>query len=270
MAKKKIECFKQFSSINDMFRYLDSFGPVTEDSAAGCLTSPTWYASESYDEARQRCVKGDDSLAKMMRGSDKLDIHIPSTGTRKRMMTGVAGFAPHVPNFLAGVPNNMIFVKEQKVQKKVLTVMYGCNTLGDVDPDEIAKVSARVLSCVMSMERKGYRINLYAVNAAEERYVKSGFCVKIKDSGQHIDVLKCAFPLLSAAWNRRFAFRFREVASNFSIHMGHTVYGYELRAFLDKNNVKYDIALGYYDAENVKTVEDLEKLFIESANKLNK
>lgn len=264
------ECFKQFGSIDDMFKYLDGFGKVTESSEAGCLTSPSWYASESYDEARQRCVKGDDNLAKMLRGSDKLDIHIPSTGTRKRMMTGVAGFAPHVPNFLAGVPNNMIFVKEQKIQKKVITVMYGCNTLGSVEPDEIAKVSARVLSCVMSMERKGYRINLYAVNAAEQNGVKSGFSVKIKDSGQHIDVLKCAFPLLSAAWNRRFAFRYREVASNFTAGMGHSMYGYDLRSFLDKHNVKYDIALNYYDAAKVNTVEELEKLFIESSKKLNK
>lgn len=269
MARRK-ECFKQFGSISDMFKYLDSFGAVEESSIAGSLTSPTWYASESYDEARQRCIKGDDNLAKMLRGSDKLDIHIPSTGTRKRMMTGVAGFAPHVPNFLAGVPNNMIFVKEQKVQKKVITVMYGCNTLGSVDADQIAKVSARVLSCVMSMERKGYRINLYAVNAAEENGVRSGFSVKIKDSGQHIDVLKCAFPLLSAAWNRRFAFRYREVSSNFSRRMGASMYGDELRSFLDKYNVKYDIAINYYDAANVKTVEELEKLFVEASNKLNK
>lgn len=269
MARR--ECFKQFGSIADMFKYLDSFGEVTEyNSEAGDLSNPTWHASTSYDEARSRCIKGDDKLAKMLRGSDKLDIHVPSTGTRKRMMTGVAGFAPHVPNFLAGVPNNMIFVKEQKIQKKVITVMYGCNTLGSVEPDEIAKVSARVLSCIMSMERKGYRINLYAVNAAEQGGVKSGFSVKIKDSGQHIDVLKCAFPMLSAAWNRRFAFRYREVASNFSEGMGRSMYGYDLRSFLDKHNIKYDIALNYYDAAKVKTVEELEKLFEKSANKLNK
>lgn len=267
---RRIECFKQFGSIAEMFKYLDGFGAVPESSEAGCLYNPTWYASESYDEARQRCIKGDGNLAKMLRGSDKLDIHMPSTGTRKRMMTGVAGFAPHVPNFLAGVPNNMIFVKEQKVQKKVITVMYGCNTLGDVEPDEIAKVSARVLSCVMSLERKGYRVNLYAVNAAEQNYVRSGFSVKIKDSGQHIDVLKCAFPLLSAAWNRRFAFRFREVASHFTAGMGNSMYGYDLRSFLNKNNVKYDIALNYYDAAKVRTVEELEKLFVEASKKLNK
>lgn len=249
--------FRCYDSIDQMVTHLET--NEGSRSKSHDTYNPKWYDSETYEEAVWRIKRGDDKLAKMLRGSDKLDIHMPSTGTRKRIVTRVTGFAPHVPNYLAGVPNNMIWVEEQKVAKKVLTVIYGCNTHGDETAETIAKVSARVVSCIMSLERKGYRINLYASNVADSGSSRTGFITKLKDSGQHIDVLKMAFPLLSAAWNRRFGFRFREMCGWGG--MGSSLHGDNLRSWLDSNNVKYDVALSFYDAKYIKTVEELEKLF---------
>lgn len=257
--------FRCYESIDEMVRHLGSEKGGYESNET---YNSEWYGTKTYQEAEQRIIKGDDELAKMLRGSDKLDIHMPSTGVRKRMVTRMAGFAPHVPNYLAGVPNNMLWVEEKKVPKKVLTVIYGCNTHGDETAEDIAKVSARVVSCIMSLERKGYRINLYASNAADSGSTRTGFITKLKDSGQHIDVLKMAFPLLSASWNRRFGFRFREMCGWRST--GSSLHGYDLRNWLDANHVKYDVGLSFYDAKDIKTVEELEKLFTKNANKLNK
>lgn len=254
--------FRCYESIDAMVRHLGSENGGYESKKT---YNPEWYGTKTYQEAEQRIVKGDDELAKMLRGSEKLDIHMPSTGVRKRMVTRVAGFAPHVPNYLAGVPNNMLWVEEKKVPKKVLTVIYGCNTHGDETCEEIAKVSARVVSCIMSLERKGYRINLYASNAADSGSSRTGFITKLKDSGQHIDVLKMAFPLLSASWNRRFGFRFREMCGWRG--MGSSLHGYDLRNWLDANHVKYDVGLSFYDAKNITTVEELEKLFTKNIKK---
>ena len=52
--------------------------------------------------------------------------------------------------------------------------------------------------------------------------------------------------------------------------MGSSVYGNQLRSYLDDFKVKYDIALSFYDAKDINNVEQLEKLFINAANKLNK
>lgn len=255
--------FKQYESIDAMVRDLNS---IRGGSSSNAVCSSYWYGTRTYEEAVERITKGDDELAKILKGTEKLDIHVPSTATRKKIVTQVTGFAPHVPNFLAGVPNNMIFVKEQKIAKKVITVVYGCNTYGEESVDTIAKVSARVVSCIMSLERKGYRINLYASNVAQYkgRY-KTGFVTKLKDSGQHIDVLKLAFPLLSASWNRRFGFRFREMCGWRNV--GGSLHGDNLREFLNEKGFKYDVALSFYDAKDVKTVKELEKLFINTANK---
>lgn len=261
-----MDTLKTFRSIHEMTKYLNET-PCKKIESNGTYM-PEWYGSETYEEAEERIVKGDDKLAQMLRGYDKLNIDVPATGTRKRMVTGVCGFAPHVPNFLAGVPNSMIFCHEQKVAKKVITVIYGCNTRCDAETDEIAKVSARVVSCIMSLERKGYRINLYASNVAERRNGSdsAGFLTLLKSSGQQIDKLKFAFPLLSSSWNRRFGFRFREICGWGD--MGSSLSGTKLRAFLDRNNVKYDVALSFYDAQKIKNVDELEKMFVNNINKL--
>jgi hypothetical protein len=160
----------------------------------------------------------------------------------------------------------MIWVKEEKVAKRVINVIYGCNTRYEASVEEIAKVSARVVSCIMSLERKGYRVNLFASNVAKEGRDTTGFLVKLKDSGQHIDTLKMAFPLLSASWNRRFGFRFR-VMCGWRSSMGSSLHGYDLREWLNANHVKYDVGLSFYDAKNITTVEELEKLFTKNIKK---
>lgn len=257
--------FMVYNSIDAMVRHLDTISGRSESNAT---YDPEWYGSATYDEAKARILKGDDELAKKLKGTERLDIQMPSTGIKKRIVTRVAGFAPHVPNFLAGVPNNMLWVEERKISKKVLTVVYGCNTRYEASVGQIAKVSARVVSAIMSLERKGYRVQLYASNVAESGSSKCGFVVKLKDAGQHIDVLKLAFPLLSASWNRRFGFRYREMCEWHG--MGSSLNGYDLRRYLDDKKFKYDVALSYYDAKDIKNVEQLEKMFVENAKKINK
>lgn len=258
-----MDTLKIFRSIHEMTKYLRETPCNKIESNETYM--PEWYGSTSYEDAERRCLNGDDTLAENLRGYDRLRIDVPATGTRKKMITSVCGFMPHVPNALAGVPNNMIFCREQKVAKKVITVIYGCNTRQDVTTEEIAMVSARVVSCIMSLERKGYRVNLYASNVAEKGKKVAGFLTLLKSSGQQIDRLKLAFPLLSSAWNRRFGFRFREICGWYT--MGSSLNGRDLRSFLDRNGVKYDIALSFYDAAKIQTVQELEKMFVSNIKK---
>lgn len=262
--KLKQSDFMKYESIHEFVEHLS-----TEKCGGASTTDcdPSWYGTESYEDAVKKLMDGDEKLAKKVKGFDKFDINMPIQGTRRKMATGVCGFAPHVPNYLAGVPNNMIFCREEKVPQKVITIMYGSNMLAEVTVDEMAKVSARVLAAIMSMERKGYRVNLYVANCAKKSsLVRTGFIVKLKDAGQHLDPIKCAFPMISASWNRRFAFHFREMCG-WGHDMGSSQYGVTLRNWLTDNGAKYDVAFGYYDAKQYETVEGLEKLFLESINK---
>jgi len=257
---------KDFTEYNSIFALVKDL-PKSENEKA-CSNDESdkeWSGSATYDEAVERIVNGDVNLSKIIRGCDKLKFNAPCTGVQKRMVTRVAGFMPHVPNYLAGVPNNMIFCEERKIEKKVLRVFYGCNTRGDVDTSKIAKVSARLLSAIMSLERQGYRIELHATNCASKyKDKKLGFSVKLKDAGQHLDFVKCAFPLLSSAWNRRLGFRYREIHGWFGYDMGSSMDGDDLRSYLKSNGVKFDVALSFYDLEYVRNNEQLEELLLKA------
>lgn len=269
--------FKQFNSINDLIRTLDN--AETSEGWGKCdsqnTDNPNFYGYASYEEARSMILRGDNELAKQLRGTEKLNINIPGMGTRRKMCTRVAGFAPHVPNYIAGVPNDMLWVEEKKAKSPVLTIVYNIGCLGMSSGSSVTKVSARIMSAIMSAERKGYRINLFVASAQHESDSNedAGFICKIKDAGQHIDTLKMAVPMISPAMNRRFGFRFRETLEGLSVYAWRFCYGTsmetgQLENWLKHHGFKYDVALAFESVKYISSVAELEKIFVDAANKI--
>lgn len=270
--------FKRFENINSLVSYLDNakvsstWRRMRESSQE--TRNAGWYGYYTYEESRDKLLHGDKELQQRLRGSEKLDMNIPCTGTRKQMCTGVVGFMPHVPNFLAGVPNNMIFVREKQVKQKTITIVYNIACRGNSSGEEVTCISARIMSAIMSVERQGYRCNLFVASSQTERHSRQrcGFVVKIKDSGQHIDTLKMALPMISPAMNRRFGFRFRETMEGLSRYWvdsyGSSMDQSELKQFLNDVGFKYDVALAYESVKRIQNVEELEQMFIDGANQI--
>lgn len=275
MANKSF--FKQFNSINELIRTLDN--AKTSEGWGYCdsqsTDDPEHYGYNSYEEARSMILRGDNELAKKLRGTEKLNINIPVTGTRCKICTRVAGFAPHVPNYIVGVPNDMLWVEEKKAKSPVLTIVYNIGCLSGSSGSLVTKVSARIMSAIMSAERKGYRINLFVASAQHEGDCNedAGFICKIKDAGQHIDTLKMALPMISPAMNRRFGFRFRETLEGLSVQMWSCGYGASMKTdklenWLKHHGFKYDVALAFESVKGINSVDELEKIFVDAANKI--
>lgn len=270
--------FKRFENINSLVSYLENAKVSStwrgKDEESQKTGNAGWYGYDTYEESRDKLLHGDKELQQRLRGSEKLDMNIPCTGTRKQMCTGVVGFMPHVPNFLAGVPNNMIFVREKQVKQKTITIVYNIACMVDSSGEEVTCISARIMSAIMSVERQGYRCNLFVAASQTERYSRQrcGFVVKIKDSGQHIDTLKMALPMISPAMNRRFGFRFRETMEGLSKRWvgsyGSSMTQSELKQFLNDVGFKYDVALAYESVKRIQNVEELEQMFIDGANEI--
>ena len=98
--------------------------------------------------------------------------------------------------------------------------------------------------------------------------------MKIKDSGQHMDVLKMALPMMSRAMNRRFGFRFRETMTGlkraWANGYGSSLRGTDFCDFLNDNGVKYDVALSAMDVLKIRTIEELERYFEKQAAALKR
>lgn len=270
--------FRRFESVNALVAYLDE-AQTSEAFQHAHLSSQTvgsseFYGYDCYDTARTKLLLGDPVLAKAVRMSGSLNMQAPATASRIRLRTAVAGFAPHVPNYLAGVTNNMLFVERQQVVAPVITIIYNTGIAGGIDGDDMEKASARLLSAICSLERKGIRCNLYVASAQEDEGQRCGFIMKIKESGQHMDVLKMALPMMSRAMNRRFGFRFRETMPGLKKSWvggyGRSMRGSKFTSFLNDNAVKYDVALSAMDVLEISTVEELEQYFKKQAEALKR
>lgn len=89
-----------------------------------------------------------------------------------------------------------------------------------------------------------------------------------------MDTLKMALPMISPAMNRRFGFRYREtvegLTSSWIGGYGRSLKGDDFNDFLDKNLVKYDIAIAFMDIMKLSSVEELEKFFEKKAAEIKK
>lgn len=115
--------------------------------------------------------------------------------TRRRVVTGVQGYAPHVPNAIMGLPNSMIHTESVMMKSKVVNIVYSSTENCGTEADEFIKSGIAVLSAVNALELSGYRVNLdisfYCAKDGDEYAFGT---VNVKDYREHLDIQKLCFP----------------------------------------------------------------------------
>lgn len=220
MSKDVFYC-KSFPNLATFYAYLDG-APANEKFSGRRLESETgtrsFTGTESYFQANEFLLRGDADSAEMIKKALLTKVkRAAGTGTKNRQINAVCGGHVNVPAMLVGLPKSMKRTEKIHYQNgsKVLSICYNNNASAGYSAKDKAEVSAALVSAVMALENKGYRINLYASCAAYEplrgggREYVANF-VKVKDSGQYMDLKKLAYPLVNPSFQRRHAFRFRE------------------------------------------------------------
>lgn len=137
----------------------------------------------------------------------------PTETTLKNTINcAVVGFAPHVPNFIAGVPTNMLQlhrVKAEKVCNIFVSMSYSWRTSAAT----IIKNGVEIVRNIESLEAAGTRCNVFAgytgvVKTSLTQIIS--LYIKIKDAGEKIDLKKMAYPLINPSFLRRHVFRWIE------------------------------------------------------------
>ena len=78
------------------------------------------------------------------------------------------GFVPNIPNYLSGRPDNMFSVKTQTYKScKVLNVCVNSAVAYSVETKDIISFNQKLLNVVYTLEKRGYRLNLYVGVVAE-------------------------------------------------------------------------------------------------------
>lgn len=220
---------KKFDNIHQYQTYLDNGtlndGVTRESSKTG---SYHFTHTDDYDHANHLMKTGDREIAEQIEetGIYTTNKRVFATRPRAKMVQSVGGFMPNVPAYLAGAKKQMWQMKKKPVKQRVITVFYNCSTCGSTSADEIVKTSAQLLSAIMQIEGTGTKVNLYYANLAKSDGQCVGPVIKIKDSGQYMDVLKMCYPLVHPSMMRRHFFRFEEVTDGVSRRLPNGGYGH--------------------------------------------
>ena len=203
---------EKFESISEFQRAINTreVHEFYKDILSSENATKTFTGTESYEEAENLLPYGDKSIAaKLVECNGKR----MNEAKKNTIYNSPVGFVPNIPNYLSGRPDNMFSVKTQTYKScKVLNVCVNSAVSCDVKTKDIISFNQKLLNVVYTLEKRGYRLNLYVGVVAEFSKSKNiGACfIKVKDSGKLLNVTNVAYPLCNASFLRRHFFKWVE------------------------------------------------------------
>lgn len=125
---------------------------------------------------------------------------------RQQRYSSPVGFTPIVANAIQGLPNSMINSKRVKMKSKIITIYIDTGVRCGIDPYQVLDAGKDLVSEIIALEKKGYRVNIYALGSFNTNYDSSIVSYKVKDAGQPIDIQRIMYPLLNVAFFRGICF----------------------------------------------------------------
>lgn len=143
--------------------------------------------------------------------------------------------------------------KIKTVNKKVLNVAYDPSANCSHTSEEMLEASINVLNFIVSLEKQGYKINLYSICAAESKTECAVQIIRIKQSDEYTDLLKLVYPMVNPSFFRRHYFRFLErnkelTSKEFPLYYGFQVH--DTKAMIENLPIKVDYYLNFYEHKN--------------------
>lgn len=249
---------KKFDSLSEYSRYLTK--PVSalfqmyghEASRTG---GKSFTNTESWEEAEQLLKFGDkENLAKLQ--TKMIKRGLKGSGETKKVETyrSFAGYAPHVPSYVAGSPLNMLRKREVKTyNRKIVNIMYSPVAHGGIDADDLLEASLAVMNFVSSLEKQGYKVNLYTIITTRKRNQTVSQIVKIKSSDDYTNLAKVVYPMVNPSFLRRHFFRFMEVTEEVTEREFCRAYGvpvyeqHEVEPIWKQMGIRVDYYFDFYE-----------------------
>ena len=218
--------FNKFNSVEEFSNWLQ----VTPQTAGGkkfdysneiSKSNTEFTGTESFEEAQELLKYGDkvnaDKIAATIR---KIKAQGKGNETRNKLYNSPCGFMPIVPKVLAGDPQNMLAIRKERYNStKVLNVAYNVAVDCTRTTEDLIKTAAKVANVIASLEKNGYRVNLYAYSCGRDlKHNYYSLLVKIKDSGKYLDTLRIAYPLVNPSFYRRHIFGYMERLKGFYLN----------------------------------------------------
>lgn len=201
---------KKFESLSALSSFIFSTpanGVFAGNRLASELTDqPKFYGSKSFEAANDLMLQGWSEGAKRVK--NYMDNAKINTAQKRVIFNSVVGFAPNVPNYLAGNPLNMVNQRRVKTPKKVVSIVYNCTVGYNIKSFDIEKTAAALFNVVSGLEASGVRVELWIADFSRSKCKTENLniAVKIKSAGQPFNLLKMIYPSVHPSFSRRHCF----------------------------------------------------------------
>lgn len=260
---------QQFDSLRELVKFTKE-APVASAFAgksylASAKTSdPKWSGTKTLEDAYDLLEHGCPDLAKKITTALKVKVSTTQAKQLRKTVNDVCGFQANVPLFMVGVPTNMIQTKRVQQKQKVVTVIKPISASAAIKPQEIIDNGVACLQVVDAIEKAGYRVNLYLVEASKSGGRTCGMLVKVKSANERMSVSKMAFCMAHPAMLRRISFawleRFKHVTSDFTWGYGHPVRDWDVEQMLKNAGIKDAYVLKSSLVKGVQQVKTAEEM----------
>ena len=167
------------------------------------------FAGETFADAFELLDKGDAKRAAMIKAEGEI-LNEAQGGMMPKIEVGVYGCIPSVPNYLRGVPTNMMRVVREPRRNPIIDVYVDTGISYSTRLKDAAIATAKIANVITAVEMNGVRVNLYAVYGTQDKGDAAGFAVKIKEANSPLNLLNIAFPMTNSAFCRVVSLHWQE------------------------------------------------------------
>lgn len=256
----------KFDSVGTFLHYLNTtqtsgvfVGAELSSQREGRLS---YYGTSSYEDADNLFRTGDRELFKKLKTAEIKRVRGTGFAKKNQYYTSVCGFVPHVPNYVQGLPNNMINKRVVRYQSsKVVNIVYNPTVYVGVTSDEMIQAALNVINAVIGLESNGYRCNIYILMSSYKKNDSVTAMVRIKTSEDYMDKLKLVYPMVNPSMLRRHFLRFVETAGckerKFVKGYGTPIMDMQrTNEMIKENNIKADYVFTFESAINGININD--------------
>lgn len=170
-----------------------------------------FYGVQTMDEAYNLLKNGwTQEVEKMNAVLQK--VHTANLPKRVAFRNDVVGFAPVVPLAMMNVPQSMINTSMKQIKSKVVKIFYSMGDSCWTSSKTFIERGRKIMEAVISLERSGYRCELYSAQFYTHRSGdrSDALLVKVKEANQPLDVKRVMFPFTHPAMFRVIGFTWED------------------------------------------------------------
>lgn len=183
--------------------------------------------TQNFDEAMELLKNGYEKPLNKIKSEISKDLKISQSRPRRTPRNAVVGFVPNVPNYLLGVPEQMITINQTPQKVKAVSIIYYIGNNCGTSASSLEKAGITMLNVINRLELSGIRVNFDISAMCTQRIEKpleewQIVTINVKSYREQLDIKKLCFPLAHPSMFRRLGFAWLERSTDIKLNFSYS------------------------------------------------